>query len=110
MVKLKCYIEEYKDNSGCLCARLREKESNKIVQILVNESSDRLNLLCFLSAAKQNVDVMPTVYQRYGKDIVAVCGIIRGCDTDSIVVSLKTRTFLSMINYLSGIMQKMKQI
>ena len=73
MDKIACYIEEYTNNDNKLCARLRDKKTNKKVVILTNDDS-KWHLLRFLSAAKRNVDIMPTVFDQNGNDIVAVYG------------------------------------
>lgn len=73
MDKIECYIEEYYDDTGRICARLREKKSNKQV-VIYGDYYDKLQLLRFLSAAKQNAHIMPTVFNRNGSDIVAVRG------------------------------------
>lgn len=73
-MKYCCYIEEYKNEQGKLCARLRDKRTNKIVSI-IGKNVDKNHLLRFLSQAKSNQEIMPSVYERDGSDIVAVKGI-----------------------------------
>ena len=88
MDKLDCYIEEYRSESGSLCARLRDKVSDKRV-IIQGDDEVKHHLLRFLSAAKKHSDAMPTVFQRKGTDIVVVRGIIKSDDAGSIEVSLE---------------------
>lgn len=87
MDKYDCYIEEYTNDKGELCARLREKKSNKKI-VIGGNFFVWIHLLRFLSQAKKNLSIMPTVYDRDGTDIVAVRGIKQMEDADSINVSL----------------------
>ena len=88
MVKLNCYIEEYQNEKGALCARLRDKASNKKVVILGN-AYDKEHLLQFLCAAKNHIDIMPTIYDRDGTDIVAVRGVLQDKGPETIEVNLE---------------------
>lgn len=65
LVKFDCYIEEYKNQTGNLCVRLRDKETNKRI-VLTGTNVDKEHLLRFLSQAKINNNLMPTVYNRGG--------------------------------------------
>ena len=85
--KLACYIEEYRNDEGALCARLRDKESNKHVVVLGNDYIKQ-HMLQFMSAAKRHIDIMPTVYNREGTDIVAVRGLVIKEDNDVIEVNI----------------------
>lgn len=87
MNKYECYIEEYINDNGQLCARLREKKSNKKI-FMDGDYFVWRHLLRFLSQAKKNLSIMPTVYNRDGTDIVAVRGIKMSEDADSINISL----------------------
>lgn len=87
MQKINCYIEEYKNEKGNLCARLREKETNKKVT-MVGVNADKTHLLKFLSQAKLNQSIMPTIYERNGKDIIAVRGIIESANKEEIIVNI----------------------
>ena len=51
LVKISCYIEEYSNQNGKLCARLRDKASNKKV-VLMGHNTDKNHLLRFLTQAK----------------------------------------------------------
>ena len=53
LVKISCYIEEYSKQNGKLCARLRDKASNKKV-VLSGHNTDRNHLLRFLAQAKMH--------------------------------------------------------
>lgn len=85
--KLNCYIEEYKNEVGSLCARLRDKASNKKVSI-TGTNANKEHLLSFLSQAKLNLQMMPTVFDKNGTDIIVVRGIIYSEDSEEIVVSI----------------------
>ena len=61
LVKISCYIEEYSNQNGKLCARLRDKASNKKV-VLMGHNTDKNHLLRFLTQAKIHQDIMPTIY------------------------------------------------
>lgn len=87
LIKISCYIEEYKNQSGAICARLRDKETNKKV-ILTEKNTDKEHLLRFLSQAKVNNNLMPTVYNRTGSDIVAVRGYVISDTEDEIEVCI----------------------
>ncbi len=85
--KFECYIEEYENKQGKLCARIREKKSNKRIEML-GDSFVKMHFLRFLSQAKVNLEIMPTVYEREGTDIVSVRGKKQSEDDERIVVSL----------------------
>lgn len=89
MVKLDCYIEEYQNNTGALCVRLRDKVSNKRI-IIQGDEQEKGNLLRFLSSAKHYSEVMPTVFCRDGVDVVVVRGLVKSEDADSIEISIDT--------------------
>lgn len=75
-VKLDCYIQEYRnDADGRLNARLREKHTDKHVVLVTPDPALKGQLLVFLSQAKAHKDIMPTVFDKDGTDIVAVRGI-----------------------------------
>ncbi len=84
--KFDCYIEEYTNSENKLCARLREKRSNKRI-VLCSGSDERNNMLRFLSLVKKNIELMPTVFDRDGDDIVAVQGIKQAENDESIQIS-----------------------
>ena len=87
MVKLSCYIEEYQNEKGALCARLRDKASNRRIVIL-GDPVRKIHLLQFLSAAKNHTDIMPTIYDRDGTDSVAVRGTLQDESPEIITVSI----------------------
>lgn len=87
LTKISCYIEEYKNQNGKLCARLRDKESNKKV-VLVGHSVDKNHLLTFFAQAKIHQDIMPTIYDREGADIVAVRGSVMSVTPEEIEVNI----------------------
>ena len=89
--KISCYIEEYKNHNNELCARLRDKESNKKV-VLVGNNVDKNHLLTFLVQAKIHQDMMPTIYDREGADIVAVRGCVMSVTPEEIEVNIDIET------------------
>ncbi len=74
MIRWECYIEEYESKNG-LAAHLRDKKTNKKISIQATSLEAKMRLLQFLGGAKAYKDVMPTVFDRDGEDIVAVYGI-----------------------------------
>ena len=74
MTRWECYIEEYESENG-LAARIRDKKTNKKISIQVTSLEGKMHFLQFLSAAKLNKDMMPTVFDRDGADIIAVYGV-----------------------------------
>ena len=74
MTRWECYIEEYESENG-LAARIRDKKTNKKISIQVTSLEGKMHFLQFLSAAKLNKDMMPTVFDRDGEDIIAVYGV-----------------------------------
>lgn len=87
LVKIECYIEEYEKQSGCLSARIRDKKTNKKI-ILSGKNVNKDHFLRFLSQAKSNQDIMPTIYERNGKDIIAISGYIISVNEESIEVCI----------------------
>lgn len=87
LVKISCYIEEYSNQNGKFCARLRDKASNKKV-VLTGHNTDKNHLLRFLTQAKIHQDIMPTIYDKDGKGIVAVRGYIVSDAPEEIVVNI----------------------
>ncbi|MFG6377552.1 MAG: hypothetical protein K1W19_04435 [Lachnospiraceae bacterium] len=85
--KISCYIEEYRNQQGNICARLRDKVSNKRISIIGN-NTDKNHLLRFLSQAKLNQQMMPTIFDRNGTDIVAVRGIVSSEDNEEIIINI----------------------
>lgn len=88
-VKIACYVEEYKNPSGQLCARIRDKKTNKIVS-LSGVSLDKRHFLLFLSQAKVHKDIMPTIYNRDGSDIIAIRGYIEFETNNEIIICIDT--------------------
>ena len=87
MNEFACYIEEYNNESGALCARLRDKASNKRIVILGNDQV-KDHFLRFLSAAKLHKDIMPTIFCRDGTDKVIVRGMIVSENSNSIEINV----------------------
>lgn len=85
--KLECYIEEYLNENQQLCARIRDKQTGKRVE-MIGDFYVKAHFLRFLSQAKLNINIMPTVFEPDGVDIVAVRGIKRNEDDTSIVIEL----------------------
>ena len=87
LVKIDCYIQEYSNQAGKTSARLREKSTDKKV-VLTGINVNKEHLLMFLSQANIHRDIMPTVFDRDGSDIVAVRGYITSNTSDEIEVSI----------------------
>lgn len=87
MTRWECYIEEYESENG-LAARLRDKKTNKKIQILSTCLEEKMHLLRFLSAAKLHKGIMPTVFNRDGRDVVAVYGVKRKENKNTILVDI----------------------
>ncbi len=68
---MSCYIEEYKNEQGNICARLRDKKVS-----ITGVNADKNHLLWFLSQAKIDQHMMPTIFDRDGTDTVAVRGTV----------------------------------
>ena len=62
--KLYCYIEEYTNDEGRRCARVRDKDSNKRVEITHNNLgvADKLHFLNFIKQAKINKQIIQDNY------------------------------------------------
>lgn len=87
MTRWACYIEEYESEKG-LAARLRDKKTNKKIKILATSLEQKMHLLRFLSTAKLYKGIMPTVFNRDGKDVVAVYGVKRKENKNTITVDI----------------------
>lgn len=74
-----CYIEEYTNDSGQLCARLRDRDSGKKIIFDANEH-DRVKLLMFLSHCKIFGDTYYTVEP--SNEYICARGYVRE-ETDS---------------------------
>ncbi|RKD28077.1 hypothetical protein [Lacrimispora algidixylanolytica] len=86
-MRYSCYVDEYKNEQGRICARLRDKELNKKVSFTGN-NVDKNHLLRFLSQAKISQEIMPSIFERDGDDIVAVRGELAIENEDEIVVNI----------------------
>lgn len=82
-----CYIQEYRNESGGLCVRLRDKKTNKKVSLVSNHPFMKQRFLAFLSSAKRNQHIMPTIYDKNGIDTVQVCGLLLDESNDEIKVN-----------------------
>lgn len=87
LIKIDCYIEEYKNQKNILSARLRDKRTNKKI-ILIGKNLNKNHLLQFLSQAKLNQDIMPTIYEQNGEDKIVVRGYIVSSTDESIEVCI----------------------
>lgn len=88
MDKIECYIEEYINDNFKLCARLRDKKTNKHVILEINNIMDKNKFLNFLSQAKIHQNIMPTIFDKNGKDFVEVSGKIINNTSDFIEISI----------------------
>lgn len=92
-VKLDCYIQEYRSRPGSqLNARLVEKSTDKKVVIFTHDPGLKHQFLVFLSQAKINKPIMPTVFDKDGTDIVTVRGMCVDEDGKSISVNPHVET------------------
>ena len=86
---LTCYIEEYQDN-GVLCARLRDKKTNKIIEFWIspldkNADEIKKEWLEWLSETKgMNVN---DLYKRNGKEWIIFQGYVLFETNDTIILS-----------------------
>ena len=87
VIKVNCFMEEYKNSEDNVCVRLRDKITNKKV-VITGENIDKEHFLRILSQAKINQYIMPTIFQRKGTDIVAVRGYKTSEDECSIVINI----------------------
>lgn len=87
LVKFDCYIEEYRNHTGNICARLKDKGTNKKI-VITGKNADKEHLLRFFSQAKINNSLMPTIYDRNGTDIVAVRGYVISNTEDEIKICI----------------------
>ena len=85
MTRLECYIEEYESEKG-LEARLRDKKTNKKISIQVTSLEGEMHFLRFLNAAKLNKDIMPTVFDLDGEDVIAVYGVKQNENNNTIFI------------------------
>lgn len=87
MTRWECYIEEYEFEGG-LAARLRDKKSGKRITIQITSLEEKMHFLQFLNAAKANKEIMPTVFNPNGNDVVAVYGIKQEESDEEILVDI----------------------
>lgn len=92
MDALFCYVEENaSDIENVYTVQVREKLTNKIV-IFVPPTDEETaienghHLLTFLSQIRENYELMPTIYDRYGDDIILVTGDIILISSEKIFV------------------------
>lgn len=85
MTRWECYIEEYESENG-LAARLRDKRTNKKISIQATSLEGKRHFLQFLSTAKNNKEVMPTIFDRDGADVIAVYGVKKKEDQNTIFI------------------------
>lgn len=86
-IKIKCYIQEYLNEDNKMCARLRDKKTNKLVSI-TGKNADKNHLLMFLSQVRIQNNIVPTIYDKDGSDSVIVTGIIDSQNENEIVVNI----------------------
>jgi hypothetical protein len=68
---------------------ISKKKTNKIV-VLSGASVDKIHFLMFLSQAKMQQGIMPTIYDRDGSDIIAIRGYIDSETDNEIIVCIDT--------------------
>lgn len=87
MTKWECYIEEYTSENG-LAARLRDKKTNKKISIQTHSLESEMHFLRFLNAAKLHIEIMPTIFEHNGEDIVVLYGTKQKENKNTIFVSI----------------------
>lgn len=87
VVSFDCYIQEYMVD-GRLCARLREKRSDRKCVLVTQNRQDKAKLLMFLSSAK---GVLPDAYDSVGQDFVRVQGRLVSIDDKEIYINIDCR-------------------
>lgn len=93
VVRIECYVQEYRrSDRDKLCARLRDKKTNKKVCICTDDPMMHGRLLAFLSQAKSKQAIMPTIFDRDGTDVVAVRGVIVNETDEDIDVDIQVLT------------------
>ncbi len=96
--EFKCYVEEYHNSTGNLCARLRDKVSNKHVVLWTSPRDregyvDKQGLLKFLSDVK--LSGRPGYYEKNGSDFILVQGLfLDEFDTTIILAAYFAELFL----------------
>lgn len=63
LVKIDCYLEEYQNIENKLSVRLRDKNTDKKV-IITGKTINKEDFLSFLSQARINQNIMPTIYEK----------------------------------------------
>ena len=61
--KIDCYLEEYQNIENKLSVRLRDKNTDKKV-IITGKTINKEDFLSFLSQARINQNIMPTIYEK----------------------------------------------
>ena len=79
-----CYIEEYLDDEYQFCARLRDKITNKVVEMQMRDITDKSRLLGFIGTAQMLKGQLPTVFDRKSDDDIAVYGLVQS-ETDEVI-------------------------
>lgn len=93
ITKIRCYLEEYCNEKGIPSVRLRDKATGK--KVVIGGRNVRVSaFLRFLSQAKIHQDIMPTIFDRNGTDIVAVTGNIISVTEDEIRVNVEMGGYL----------------
>lgn len=86
--RIECYLEEYKNSEGQLCARIKDRETDKTV--VLSGDVNKQHFLRFLSAARICQDKIPTIWDKNGTDIVVVYGYIEAETDNEITVCVNT--------------------
>ena len=80
-------LVNYLNEDNKMCARLRDKKTNKLVSI-TGKNANKNHLLMFLSQVKIQNNIVPTIYDKDGSDSVIVTGIIDSQNENEIVVNI----------------------
>lgn len=92
-MRYSCYIEEYRNEQNQICARLRDKASNKKI-LVTGKNVDKNHMLHFLSQAKIRQEIMPSIYEREGVDAVVVDGMPVEERENEIVVNVESGGYM----------------
>lgn len=87
-VKIECYLEEYKNSEGQLCARIKDRKTEKTV--VLSGDVSKSHFLRFLSAARICQDAASTICDKNSTDIIVVHGYVVDETDNKITVCVNT--------------------
>jgi hypothetical protein len=65
--RVECYVEEYRNETGMLTARLREKETGRRVELGFTDRDGKTRLVLFLSSVRRRAEAWPNVFEKDGR-------------------------------------------